>query len=57
MYIFGGYEDILGSTELMWSFDMSTYSYKLQLLCDVCKMLFCVVSNITGMHFTATLPV
>ncbi|KAF6022870.1 hypothetical protein EB796_018824 [Bugula neritina] len=22
MYIFGGYEDILGSTELMWSFDM-----------------------------------
>lgn len=22
MYIFGGYEDILGSTELMWSFDI-----------------------------------
>ena len=25
MYIFGGYEDILGSSELMWSYDISEY--------------------------------
>ena len=48
MYIFGGYEDILGSSELMWSFDISMiYLYDIIIYGNIITiLLYCFIKSL-----------